>query len=182
MAGWVSPNPGGVGPMTRAMLLSNIVSAAEQSLDAALTGLDARTRRTRCKRPQTLGGVVYLGVVAASLVGLGHRARRAPGAPGSRGSAPALLVAACTRLVLSERRAGMLRVRRKWSDVLMLTVAGVGLIVLTIVDPEPAADVTARVAPGCARSGRSARVVPRVERRRTPRDSRRPSLRSGRAP
>ncbi len=31
VAGWVSPNPGGVGPMTRAMLLSNIVTAAEQS-------------------------------------------------------------------------------------------------------------------------------------------------------
>src|ERR1700755_341155 len=35
VAGWVSPNPGGVGPMTRAMLLSNIVSAAEQSLAQA---------------------------------------------------------------------------------------------------------------------------------------------------
>lgn len=35
VAGWVSPNPGGVGPMTRAMLLSNIVRAAEQSLDTA---------------------------------------------------------------------------------------------------------------------------------------------------
>jgi methylenetetrahydrofolate dehydrogenase (NADP+)/methenyltetrahydrofolate cyclohydrolase len=33
VAGWVSPNPGGVGPMTRAMLLSNIVSAAELLLD-----------------------------------------------------------------------------------------------------------------------------------------------------
>jgi len=32
VAGWVSPNPGGVGPMTRAMLLSNIVHAAEQQL------------------------------------------------------------------------------------------------------------------------------------------------------
>src|SRR6478672_8452248 len=32
VAGWVSPNPGGVGPMTRAMLLSNIVSAAERSI------------------------------------------------------------------------------------------------------------------------------------------------------
>lgn len=30
VAGWVSPNPGGVGPMTRAMLLSNIVAMAEQ--------------------------------------------------------------------------------------------------------------------------------------------------------
>jgi methylenetetrahydrofolate dehydrogenase (NADP+)/methenyltetrahydrofolate cyclohydrolase len=31
VAGWVSPNPGGVGPMTRAMLLSNIVEIAEAS-------------------------------------------------------------------------------------------------------------------------------------------------------
>ncbi|MGZ4466677.1 MAG: bifunctional methylenetetrahydrofolate dehydrogenase/methenyltetrahydrofolate cyclohydrolase, partial [Nocardioides sp.] len=30
-AGWVSPNPGGVGPMTRAMLLSNIVQMAEKA-------------------------------------------------------------------------------------------------------------------------------------------------------
>jgi methylenetetrahydrofolate dehydrogenase (NADP+) / methenyltetrahydrofolate cyclohydrolase len=35
VAGWVSPNPGGVGPMTRAMLLSNIVTLAEQSLSRA---------------------------------------------------------------------------------------------------------------------------------------------------
>jgi methylenetetrahydrofolate dehydrogenase (NADP+) / methenyltetrahydrofolate cyclohydrolase len=32
VAGWVSPNPGGVGPMTRAMLLANIVEAAENAL------------------------------------------------------------------------------------------------------------------------------------------------------
>ncbi|MFK5634600.1 MULTISPECIES: bifunctional methylenetetrahydrofolate dehydrogenase/methenyltetrahydrofolate cyclohydrolase [unclassified Ornithinimicrobium] len=31
VAGWVSPNPGGVGPMTRAMLLSNVVEAAERA-------------------------------------------------------------------------------------------------------------------------------------------------------
>ena len=30
VAGWVSPNPGGVGPMTRALLLTNIVDAAER--------------------------------------------------------------------------------------------------------------------------------------------------------
>ncbi len=29
VAGWVAPMPGGVGPMTRAMLLSNVVEAAE---------------------------------------------------------------------------------------------------------------------------------------------------------
>jgi methylenetetrahydrofolate dehydrogenase (NADP+)/methenyltetrahydrofolate cyclohydrolase len=31
VAAWVSPNPGGVGPMTRAMLLSNVVAIAEDS-------------------------------------------------------------------------------------------------------------------------------------------------------
>jgi methylenetetrahydrofolate dehydrogenase (NADP+)/methenyltetrahydrofolate cyclohydrolase len=32
VAGWVSPNPKGVGPMTRAMLLTNIVEIAERSV------------------------------------------------------------------------------------------------------------------------------------------------------
>jgi len=36
VADWVSPNPGGVGPMTRAMLLSNIVQSAE-----AAAGIEA---------------------------------------------------------------------------------------------------------------------------------------------
>ena len=35
VAGWISPNPGGVGPMTRAMLLTNIVEIAEQQAAAA---------------------------------------------------------------------------------------------------------------------------------------------------
>jgi len=31
VAGWISPNPGGVGPMTRAMLLTNVVEIAEEA-------------------------------------------------------------------------------------------------------------------------------------------------------
>lgn len=31
IAGWVSPNPGGVGPMTRALLLANVVETAERA-------------------------------------------------------------------------------------------------------------------------------------------------------
>ena len=31
VAGWISPNPKGVGPMTRAMLLTNIVEIAERT-------------------------------------------------------------------------------------------------------------------------------------------------------
>ncbi|OUS83506.1 bifunctional methylenetetrahydrofolate dehydrogenase/methenyltetrahydrofolate cyclohydrolase [Rhodococcus sp. NCIMB 12038] len=30
VAGWISPNPGGVGPMTRAMLLNNVITLAEE--------------------------------------------------------------------------------------------------------------------------------------------------------
>lgn len=32
VAGWLSPNPGGVGPMTRAMLLANVVDSAERAV------------------------------------------------------------------------------------------------------------------------------------------------------
>ncbi|MEV4744009.1 bifunctional methylenetetrahydrofolate dehydrogenase/methenyltetrahydrofolate cyclohydrolase [Streptomyces sp. NPDC049555] len=35
VAGWISPNPGGVGPMTRALLLVNVVAAAERAAGAA---------------------------------------------------------------------------------------------------------------------------------------------------
>ncbi|MCU1688509.1 MAG: Methylenetetrahydrofolate dehydrogenase [Pseudonocardiales bacterium] len=35
VAGFVAPNPGGVGPMTRAMLLTNVVEAAEKAAAAA---------------------------------------------------------------------------------------------------------------------------------------------------
>jgi len=35
VAGWLSPNPGGVGPMTRAMLLTNVVTMAEAAAGPA---------------------------------------------------------------------------------------------------------------------------------------------------
>ncbi|WP_031506276.1 bifunctional methylenetetrahydrofolate dehydrogenase/methenyltetrahydrofolate cyclohydrolase [Streptomyces megasporus] len=38
VAGWLSPNPGGVGPMTRAMLLANVVQAAERAVEAGSVG------------------------------------------------------------------------------------------------------------------------------------------------
>jgi methylenetetrahydrofolate dehydrogenase (NADP+)/methenyltetrahydrofolate cyclohydrolase len=37
VAGFVAPIPGGVGPMTRAMLLTNVVEAAEQQAAAFAT-------------------------------------------------------------------------------------------------------------------------------------------------
>jgi methylenetetrahydrofolate dehydrogenase (NADP+)/methenyltetrahydrofolate cyclohydrolase len=38
VAGWVAPNPGGVGPMTRAMLLSNVVDFSETGLTVDRVG------------------------------------------------------------------------------------------------------------------------------------------------
>jgi methylenetetrahydrofolate dehydrogenase (NADP+)/methenyltetrahydrofolate cyclohydrolase len=35
VAGHIAPNPGGVGPMTRAMLLTNVVEAAERAAAAS---------------------------------------------------------------------------------------------------------------------------------------------------
>jgi len=35
VAGWIAPMPGGVGPMTRAMLITNVVEAAERRLSSA---------------------------------------------------------------------------------------------------------------------------------------------------
>ena len=47
VAGWVSPNPGGVGPMTRAMLLSNVVAIARGHSAASRRAPSRRARRTR---------------------------------------------------------------------------------------------------------------------------------------
>ena len=86
------------------------------------------------RRPQTFGGVVYLVVVAMTLVGL---ALTAAGAwrTGVTWMGAGLVVGAASRLVLPERRAGMLRVRRRAADVTMLALAGVALMVLAAVVP-----------------------------------------------
>ena len=86
------------------------------------------------RRPQTLGGTVYLTVLAAALIGLGIVVAGA-WRTGVGWIGTGLLVASASRLVLPEEAAGMLRVRRKWSDVLMLGVAGMALIVLSVVVP-----------------------------------------------
>ena len=87
------------------------------------------------RRPQTFGGGVYLLVVATALTGL---AITVAGAwrTGVIWMGAGLLVGGVARLVLPERKAGMLRVRRKPSDVVMLILAGTALVVLAIVVPD----------------------------------------------
>ncbi len=87
------------------------------------------------RRPQTIGGAVYLVVVAIALTGLAITVLGA-WRTGVVWMGVSLLVGGTTRLVLPERKAGMLRVRRKPSDVAMLLLAGVALVVLAIVVPD----------------------------------------------
>ncbi len=85
--------------------------------------------------PSTLGGLVYLVVVATSSVGLLIVAF----GPWRRGVAViglGLLMGALMRALLREQDAGMLRVRRsRWVDVAMLGGVGTALIVLASVIP-----------------------------------------------
>jgi hypothetical protein len=87
------------------------------------------------RRPQTFGGLVYLLVVATVLTGL---AVTVVGAwrTGVSWMGAGLLAGSVCRLLLPERRAGMLRVRRKTADVGMLAFAGVALMVLAVVVPD----------------------------------------------
>ena len=84
--------------------------------------------------PQTVGGTVFVVIVGVVLVGL---ALVVWGAwrTGIVWMGVAMLVGALTRAVLSERAAGMLRVRRRWSDVVLLAAAGVGLVTLAAIVP-----------------------------------------------
>ena len=87
------------------------------------------------RRPQTFGGVIYLIVLGLAGAGLAFTAL-GPWRTGVGWMGVGMLLGALARAVLSERGAGMLRVRRKIPDVLMLVVAGAALLVLAVVIPD----------------------------------------------
>jgi hypothetical protein len=82
-----------------------------------------------------MGGAVYLLVVASALTGLAVTVV-GPWRTGVVWMGAGLLVGATGRLLLPERQAGMLRVRRRASDVVMLLAAGTTLVVLAVVVPD----------------------------------------------
>ena len=85
--------------------------------------------------PSTLGGMVYLIVVALTAVGLLVVAF-GPWRRGVELIGLVLIFGALMRALLRDRNAGMLRVRRqRWVDVLMLGGVGTALIVLANVIP-----------------------------------------------
>lgn len=87
------------------------------------------------RRPKTLGGLLYFAVLGVTAVGLLIVAfgswRRGVVVVGA-----GLLLAALARVLLGEFEAGMLRVRRRWFDVLALVVVGAVLIFLAITIPD----------------------------------------------
>ncbi len=78
--------------------------------------------------PSTIGGIVYLVVLGSAAAGivLSTTGRWLPGMWWLGG---ALLAAAVVRLLLPERQAGMLHVRRRLVDVALLALLGVGVII-----------------------------------------------------
>jgi hypothetical protein len=80
--------------------------------------------------PSTLGGACYLLVLVVSAIGLGL-VSQGHWRAGIKGIAGALIFAALVRLVIPAQQAGMLAVRRRSVDVVILVVVGLGLFFLS---------------------------------------------------
>lgn len=117
------------GPDPAAEPSDEALSAEEPSQEDLSRGLPPLREVTEIKKPSTLGGVIYLCVLVAALVGVGIAASGA-WRTGVSWLAIALIGAAVARVVLPDDNAGMLRVRRKSLDAAILTSAGVALLLL----------------------------------------------------
>jgi hypothetical protein len=85
--------------------------------------------------PSTIGGAFYLSILAAAGTAL-VVAARGDWRLGIEILGGSLIVAALLRLVLAKRDAGMLAVRNRFIDVVLLTGAGVALIFLATSIPD----------------------------------------------
>ena len=84
--------------------------------------------------PSTVGGLFYLVVLLATAIGIGI-VWSGSWRPGTEWMGAALMFAALGRLVLPRRDAGMLAVRHRIFDVLLLAAVGATMIVLAITIP-----------------------------------------------
>ena len=88
---------------------------------------------TRTVRP-TLGSLLYSAVVVTTVVGLliaGTGAWRI----GVGICGGGLIAAGIGRIMIPERMSGLLRVRRRGTDVVIMLAIGIGLVVLAVVIP-----------------------------------------------
>ena len=79
--------------------------------------------------PSTVGGALYLGVLAAMVAAL-LIVSLGPWRVGVHWLSGALIVAALLRAALRSRDAGMLAVRGRWFDIVLLALVGVALWIL----------------------------------------------------
>jgi hypothetical protein len=79
--------------------------------------------------PSTIGGAFYLVVIAIVAVGIGI-VTTGGWRVGVRWFGGALLLAAVVRAVLPAKDAGMLAVRKRWWDCVLLAGTGIALILL----------------------------------------------------
>jgi hypothetical protein len=96
---------------------------------------DAPVEEEVRRYPSTIGGAFYLSILVAAGTAL-VIAARSDWRLGIQILGGAILVAALLRLILASRDAGMLAVRHRALDVLLLTGAGVALIVLAANIPD----------------------------------------------
>jgi hypothetical protein len=87
------------------------------------------------RKPRTVGGAIYLAVLAGTLGGLGL-VILGPWRTGLTVTGASVLVGALGRLVLPDSSAGMLGVRRKLVDVATMAVLGAALCTLAVVIPD----------------------------------------------
>jgi hypothetical protein len=102
---------------------------------AAVRHADSRPADSRVRLAQ-LPYVIVLAVFGAGLVWVWLATKRIEA--GTIVVACALLIAALARLVLPERRAGMLVARHRLADVLVLGGFGLGILIFALVLPSPA--------------------------------------------
>ncbi len=131
VAGHVSPNPGGVGLLTRAFLLVNVVELAERRSAARRADGDVKEfARTvfRGQWPILLVGLIFLAAFGLVIAGYWRRGALVLGI--------GVAVAAALRLALTDDRAGLLVVRSKGIDLFTTaTVSAAVLYIAATIDP-----------------------------------------------
>lgn len=88
------------------------------------------------KKPSTTGGIIYLAVVAATVIGIGIVVA-GQWRLGVSVMAAAFGVAALSRAVLPDERAGMLRIRRRLVDITTMATCSGGLFLLVALTTAP---------------------------------------------
>ncbi|WP_248583027.1 DUF3017 domain-containing protein [Nocardioides sp. InS609-2] len=106
--------------------------SAESLVDGELAAPEDVEER---RYPSTIGGMFYLGVLLVAVISLGV-VIGGNWRLGIRWLGGALIFAAAVRVVLKGRDAGMLAVRSKWIDAVLLSGMGAALIFLASSIPD----------------------------------------------